>query len=142
MLFADHPLPLLLRRFVPLYVPAAVLQPHLLTYFLFVALCTVEETMAMSGYTIVPGIIMSGIGQRCSIHYASSGQANFGAYGVADWAHGTSKGRGVLEDLRDEAEKHNLQERAGERVNEGAGLVQSGLEALKGKKGGKKKASS
>ncbi len=135
--FTDHPLPLLLHRFLPLYLPAVLLRAHLLTYFLFVALCTLEETLSMSGYTIVPGIVMRGLGQRCAIHYASGGAANFGAYGVADWAHGTSRGRGVLEDLQAEAEKHHLQERAGEKASEGAGMLQGGLEALRNK--GKKK---
>ncbi|KAJ6785482.1 hypothetical protein PWT90_01192 [Aphanocladium album] len=139
--FADHPLPLLLHRFLPLYLPAVLLvRAHLLTYLLFVALCTLEETLSMSGYTIVPGIVMSGIGQRCAIHYATSGKANFSAYGVADWAHGTSRGRGVLQDLQAEAEKHQLQERAGEKVSEGAGMVQGGLDALRSKKGKKKSA--
>lgn len=139
--FADHPLPLLLHRFLPLYLPAVLLvRTHLLTYFLFVALCTLEETLSMSGYTIVPGIVMSGIGQRCAIHYASSGNANFSAYGVADWAHGTSRGRGVLEDLQAEAEKHQLQERAADKASDGASMVQGGLDALRGKKGKKKSA--
>lgn len=143
-LFADHPLPLLLHRFAPLYLPAAlVVRPHLLTYLLFVALCTLEETLAMSGYTIVPGIVMSGIGQRCSIHYASQGKANFGAYGVADWAHGTSRGRAVLDDLYAEAEKHQLQERAGDKFGEGVSgaqdAVQSGMSMLRGKKSSKRK---
>ncbi|CCF33337.1 sterol desaturase family protein [Colletotrichum higginsianum] len=34
MLFADHPLPFLLHRIVPGFLPALVLRPHLLTYFL------------------------------------------------------------------------------------------------------------
>ncbi len=132
---ADHPLPLLLHRFLPLYLPAVLIRAHLLTYFLFAALCTLEETLSMSGYTVVPGIVMRGLGQRCAIHYASGGGANFGAYGVADWAHGTSRGRGVLEDLQAEAKKHQLQERAGDKVGEGASMVQGGLDALRGKKG-------
>lgn len=128
--YADHPLPLILHRLVPVLLPAAMLRPHLLTYFLFVGLCTVEEMFAMSGYTIVPGIIMSGITQRTAIHYATEGGANYGAYGVADWAHGTSMGRGVLDDVRAEAEKHHLQQRGEQKVSEGVGLVKSGISAV------------
>lgn len=128
--YADHPLPLILHRLVPVLLPAAVVRPHLLTYFLFVGLCTVEEMFAMSGYTIVPGIIMSGITQRTAIHYATEGGANFSAYGVADWAHGTSKGRGVLDDVRAEAEKHHLQQRGEQKVSDGVDFVRSGISAV------------
>ncbi|GKT50553.1 uncharacterized protein ColSpa_10734 [Colletotrichum spaethianum] len=73
MLFADHPLPFLLHRVAPVFLPAVALRPHLLTYFLFVGFCTVEETMAMSGYSVVPGIVMGGITRRTAIHYAGGG---------------------------------------------------------------------
>ncbi|KAK3181903.1 hypothetical protein K4F52_006807 [Lecanicillium sp. MT-2017a] len=132
-LFTDHPLPLLLHRFVPLYLPSLFVRPHLLTYFLFVALVTLEEMFAMSGYTIVPGIMMSGICQRTAIHYADKGSANFGAYGVTDWAHSTSRGRGVLDDIRGEAEKRHLEEKAARGVSQGYNLVQRGAGALKSK---------
>ncbi|CEJ92713.1 hypothetical protein VHEMI08347 [[Torrubiella] hemipterigena] len=128
--YTDHPVPLLLHRFLPIYLPAAFIRPHLLTYFLFVGLCTLEETLAMSGYTIVPGIIMSGITQRTAIHYATKGNANYGAYGVVDWAHSTSKGRGILQDLRDEAEKHHLQERSERTVGQGLEAMKSGISAV------------
>ncbi|EGX88229.1 sterol desaturase family [Cordyceps militaris CM01] len=137
-LMTDHPVPLLLHRFLPMYLPGVALRhTHLLTYFFFVALCTLEETFSMSGYTVAPGILLRGLAQRGAIHYASGGAANFGPYGVADWAHGTSRGRDVLEDLQDEAEKHHLPERAGKKVSDGAGMLQDGLEALRGNKSNK-----
>ncbi|KAL6856551.1 hypothetical protein J3F83DRAFT_752941 [Trichoderma novae-zelandiae] len=130
-LLADHPLPLLCYRFIPLFLPAALLRPHILTYFFVFTFCTVEETLAMSGYTIVPGIIMGGIVQRTAIHYAGKGTSNFGSWGILDWINGTSRGRDVLEDVKKEAEKHHLQERSAEKVDQGAGAVQNGMESLR-----------
>jgi len=132
LLMADHPLPFLIHRFVPLYLPALALHRHLhlLTYFLFVGLATVEETLATSGYTVVPGIIMGGIARRTALHYARP-QGNFGAWGVLDWIHGTSLGGDVMSDVRDEAEKHHLKER-GERAANGAGnMLQDGMDGLR-----------
>ncbi|KAL7793623.1 hypothetical protein V8C37DRAFT_378494 [Trichoderma ceciliae] len=144
-LLADHPLPLLFYRFLPLYLPAIILGPHILTYFLLLTICTGEETLAMSGYTIVPGIIMGGIVQRSAIHYAGKGTSNYGSWGILDWINGTSRGRDVLEDVKKEAEKHHLQERSTKKVDEGAGAVQEGMDALREgvrtRKGGRKKAS-
>ncbi|KAH8168741.1 fatty acid hydroxylase superfamily protein [Sarocladium implicatum] len=128
-LFADHPLPLILHRLVPIYLPAALLRPHLLTYFLFFVLSTLEETFAMSGYKAVPGIFMGGIVQRSAIHYATRGASNYGAWGLLDWINGTSRGRDVLEDVKDEADKHNLAERSSKKAGEGMNLIQDSMEA-------------
>lgn len=130
-LFTDHPLALVVHRLLPLYLPAIFLRPHMLTYFLVCIISTAEETLAMSGYTIIPGIIMSGITQRVSIHYAGQGSSNYAALGVLDWAHGTSKGRGVFQDIQNEAEKHHLQERSADKANEGANLLKDQLDSLK-----------
>ncbi|KAK5661124.1 hypothetical protein OQA88_11014 [Cercophora sp. LCS_1] len=123
LLMADHPVPFLLHRFIPIYLPALVMHRHLhlLTYFLFVGLATVEETLAMSGYNIVPGIIMGGIAKRSALHYARP-SGNFGAWGVLDWFHGTSLGGDVMRDVKGEAEKHHLKER-GEKAANGVGDV-------------------
>lgn len=121
LLGADHPVPFLLHRFVPLYLPAAALRPHMLVYLVFAALATLEETLATSGYSIVPGIMMGGVARRCSSHYSSGGRGNYGAWGLLDWAHGTGVGRGgdVMDDVRDEAEKHQIKERGGNMVQDG-----------------------
>ncbi|KAK1995657.1 sterol desaturase family protein [Colletotrichum falcatum] len=130
MLFADHPLPLLLHRIAPVFLPALALRPHLLTYFLFVGFCTIEETMAMSGYSVVPGIIMGGIARRTAVHYAGKGGGNYGAWGVMDWAHGTSQGQDVVDDMRAEAEKHRVKERGGRAASNGAEFLQDGIQEL------------
>ncbi|KAI9148157.1 hypothetical protein HJFPF1_11981 [Paramyrothecium foliicola] len=134
-LLTDHPLPLILHRLVPLYLPALLIRPHLLTYLLTVALCTAEETLALSGYSIVPGIIMGGIVQRASIHYASGGRANFGAWGLLDWLHGTGRGRDVLDDVMDEADKHQVKQRSRRKAERGAGRLRESIGSLTGSDG-------
>ncbi len=92
-----------------MFLPALALRPHLLTYLVFVAVVTAEETLATSGYTVVPGILMGGIARRTSAYYASGGQGNFGPWGLLDWIHGTGLGGGSLvADFKDEADKHAL----------------------------------
>ncbi|KAI0965618.1 sterol desaturase family [Xylaria arbuscula] len=142
MLYADHPLPLMLNRLLPIYLPSLIIRPHLLTYFLFTLLTTIEETCSMSGYSVVPGIIMGGIARRTATHYASNGRGNYGAWGILDWIHGTSVGKDVLEDIRDEAEKHHVKERGRKAVDDTNGLVQDGIDSLKKSKRGRKKRSS
>jgi hypothetical protein len=137
-LLADHPFPLLFYRFLPLYLSAVLLRPHILTYFFVLAICTVEETVAMSGYTVVPGIIMGGIVQRSAIHYAGKGTSNYGSWGMLDWVSGTSKGRDVLEDVKREADKHRVKERSSKKLNQGVDAVREGV---KTRRSSRKKAS-
>ncbi|KAI1102783.1 sterol desaturase family protein [Jackrogersella minutella] len=131
MLYTDHPLPLLLHRTLPVYLPALVIQPHLLTYFLFTILTTLEEMLSMSGYSIVPGIIMGGIARRTATHYASGGRGNFGAWGLLDWIGGTSVGKDVAEDIQDEAEKHQVKERGHKAASDTSSIVQESIDGLK-----------
>ena len=132
LLMGDHPVPFLLHRFVPRYLPAVLLRQrlHLLTYFLFVGLCTLEETLALSGYTVVPGILMGGIARRTAIHYAKP-TGNYGAWGVVDWVSGTSLGKDVMADVRDEAEKHRLKERSTVAAGELGDAVQESIDGLR-----------
>ncbi|KAL8388006.1 hypothetical protein RB595_009517 [Gaeumannomyces hyphopodioides] len=131
LLAADHPASFLLHRFAPLYAPALLLRPHLLTFLLFAALVTAEETLAMSGYSVVPGIVMGGIARRTALHFCGRGRGNYGAWGVLDWACGTSLGRDVMDDVRDEAEKHRVKERGGSAANSGMNFLQEGIEGVR-----------
>lgn len=135
LLCADHPVSFLLHRFVPLYLPALVLRPHLLTFLLVAALATAEETLAMSGYSVVPGILMGGIARRTAVHCCCSGgarqQGNFGAWGLLDWMCGTSIGKDVMADVRDEAEKHRVKERGEKAASDGVGMIQGGIDGLR-----------
>lgn len=140
MLYADHPLPLVLHRLLPIYLPSLLIRPHLLTYFLFTVFTTMEEMMSMSGYSVVPGIIMGGIARRTAAHYASGGRGNYGAWGLLDWINGTSVGKDVMADIQDEAEKHHVKERSQTTANDVGDFIQDGINGLrKEKKGGKKK---
>ncbi|KAI1172924.1 sterol desaturase family [Nemania sp. FL0916] len=142
MLYADHPVPLVLHRLLPVYLPALVVRPHLLTYFLFALLTTIEEMLSMSGYSIVPGIIMGGITRRTATHYASGGRGNYGAWGLLDWANGTSVGKNAIEDMHDEAEKHQVRERGRKAIDDGGSLLQDSVESLKKTRKGRKKRAS
>ncbi|CAN8102057.1 unnamed protein product [Discula destructiva] len=136
---AEHPLPFLLWRFVPLYAPAALaVRPHLLVYLLFAGLVTFEETLAMSGYSVVPGFIMGGIARRTAAHYEAAGRGeeacgNFGAWGMLDWVGGTGLGgRRFEEDVREEG---------GRRASEAMGAIGDGVDrARKGAKRAKRRA--
>ena len=135
LLMADHPLPSLLLRLLPTYGSGLALalfsrrRLHFLTYLVFVALATLEETLATSGYTVVPGIVMGGIARRTATHYCRPGAGNFSPWGVLDWVHGTSLGGDVLADVRDEAAKHGVSGAGG-----GASGMAEGLKKRRGRK--------
>lgn len=139
-LAADHPIPFLLYRFVPVYLPAVFVHPHLLVYFIFVVLITIEETLTMSGYTIIPGIIMGGITRRNAVHYGAghrgNDSGNYGAWGLLDWVGGTGfAGRDIEDDVRDEASKHRVKERGQRGATNAVDAVQNGIEGLRRGKG-------
>ena len=52
-----------------------------------------------------------------------------------DWVHGTSVGSDVVEDMGEEAEKHELGDRGRDALE---GVREEGLKALGGRKKGKK----
>jgi hypothetical protein len=109
----DHPLPYLLFRFLPVYLPSFLFRTHLLTHLLLFSLITLEETLTLSGYTIIPGIMLGGIARRQDLHSESRGKGNFAPWGLMDWLHGTNIGPDVIDDIRDEAEKHQVKKRGG-----------------------------
>ncbi|KAI1504590.1 sterol desaturase family [Biscogniauxia marginata] len=139
MLYADHPLPLMLNHLVPVYLPSLAIRPHLITYFLFTILTTIEEMFSMSGYTIVPGIMMGGIARRTATHYASGGKGNFGAWGLLDWIHGTSVGKDAVKDIRDEAEKHQVKERSHRAASDSSSFLGDSLDGWKKARKSRKK---
>ena len=75
------------------------------------SIITLEETLALSGYTTIPGIILGGVTRRQDSHSEGYGKGNFAPLGLMDWIHGTSIGPNVLDDIRDEADKHRVRER-------------------------------
>ncbi len=90
---------------------------HLLTYLLLLALVSLEESLTLSGYSNIPGIMLGGFARRQDLHSESRGRGNFAPWGLMDWIHGTSVGGDVVEDIKDEAEKHRVSERSGKAWN-------------------------
>jgi hypothetical protein len=105
-----------------------------MTYLLLLALFSLEEVFTYSGYNVLPSTIMlRGMARRTDAHMMSEGEGNFGPLGVLDWCHGTTLGADVVDDLRTEMEKHDVQERTGKAI-EGAGDTAGGLaERFKGR---------
>ena len=102
----DHPLAYLVRVFLPTYIPAVLFRFHLLTYDLYLALVSLEETFAYSGYNALPSaFILGGIARRQEQHLMGDGDGNFGCLGLMDFALGTSLGQDVGEDVRGEVEE-------------------------------------
>ncbi|KAF2473788.1 uncharacterized protein BDR25DRAFT_323503 [Lindgomyces ingoldianus] len=123
----DHPACYLLYRFIPLYLPAVAFRFHIMTYLLLLALFSLEEVFTYSGYNVLPSTIMlRGMARRTDAHMMSQGKGNYGPIGVLDWAHGTTLGADVMDDMRDEMEKHNVQERTGRAIDQ-AGDATNGL---------------
>ncbi|EGE78216.1 sterol desaturase [Blastomyces dermatitidis ATCC 18188] len=89
----DHPLAYLLYRFIPAFLPAATLRFHLLTYLIFLAFISLEETFSHSGYSIMPtSFFIGGVARRADLHLLSKGRGNYGSWGAVDWICGTTVG--------------------------------------------------
>lgn len=105
-----------------------------MTYLLLLALFSLEEVFTYSGYDVLPSTIMlKGMARRTDAHMMSQGKGNYGPLGVLDWVNGTTLGADVMDDIQDEMEKHHVQERSANALNE-AGEAANGVAGkLKGK---------
>ena len=115
----DHPANYLLAQWLPTFIPAYLFRYHVLTWHLFIALCSLEELFVFSGYAVLPSsIVLVGMARRMDEHFAvvSEGKdaGNFGRFGILDFVCGTvCQGEGdAMDDMEDEADKHKVQERA------------------------------
>jgi Fatty acid hydroxylase superfamily len=124
----DHPASYLLFRFLPVYLPSVIFRIHLLTYLLLLSIVTLEETLTLSGYTTIPGIMLGGITRRQDLHSECRGRGNYAPWGLLDWLHGTSIGPDVIDDAKDEAKKHRVKERSGKALEN---AKESGRQGLK-----------
>ena len=103
--------------FLPAYIPALLCRFHLLTYHLYLAIISLEETFAYSGYNVLPsGLILGGIARRRERHMMGDGDGNFGCYGIMDFVSGTSLGRDVVEDVTEEIEEE-VHEKTGKKIS-------------------------
>ncbi|KAL9101901.1 MAG: hypothetical protein Q9163_002896 [Psora crenata] len=99
----DHPLAYLVHVFLPMYIPAVLLRMHLLTYQIYLAIVSLEETFSHSGYNILPtAFILGGIARRHERHLMGNGEGNFGCFGLSDFVMRTSIGGDVVDDIADE----------------------------------------
>ena len=48
----------------------------------------------------------------------SVGKGNYAPIGVLDWCYGTASGADVMDDVRDEMEKRDMQERTGKAMDD------------------------
>jgi hypothetical protein len=134
----DHPVCYLLHRFLPLYLPAIAFRFHIMTYLLLLAIFSLEELFTYSGYNVLPSTIMlRGMARRVDAHMLSEGNGNFGPLGVLDWVHGTTLGRDVMDDLKAEMDKHDVQERSGQALEDAGNKANGAANGLASKMKGR-----
>lgn len=105
----DHPVAYLIHVFLPTYLPAVFFRLHLLTYLLYLAIVSLEETFAYSGYNMLPSaFVLGGIARRQEKHLMGGGKGNYGCFGLLDFAMGTSIGETLVDDVVDEAEEKRV----------------------------------
>lgn len=118
----DHPIAYLVRVWFPTYLPAVIFRFHLLTYFAFLSLISLEELFVHSGYAMLPtGLILGGIARRNERHImaADGHEGNYGAYGLIDLLAGTNLGdNDLFDDVREEAEKRDIETRSKAKIKE------------------------
>lgn len=108
----DHPLPYILHVFLPTYLPAVIFRFHLLTYYVYLAIVSLEETFAYSGYNALPnGFFLGEIARRQERHLMGDGKGNYGCFGLLDLVIGTSLGDDMLDDIREDADLMQIRER-------------------------------
>ena len=102
----DHPIAYVVHVFLPAYLPALLFRFHLLTYHLYLAIVSLEETFAYSGYNVLPsGLILGGIARRQERHLMNNGEVNFGCFGVLDFALGTGHGQDLVDEVTEEVQE-------------------------------------
>jgi hypothetical protein len=120
----DHPVNYLLLHWLPAFVPAYLFRFHVLTWHLFIALCSLEELFVFSGYSVLPSsIVLLGMARRTDEHfdvvYEGEDAGNFGRTGILDFCCGTTcQGEDdAMEDFQKEVDKHQVKERADDAIN-------------------------
>lgn len=125
----DHPVCYILAQFLPLWIPSYLFRFHVLTWHIMLAVVSLEDVFVYSGYAVLPSsIVLAGMARRTDAHFAtvrnSEQLGNFGHWGVMDVVCRSScKGEDVMDDLHDEADKHQV----GRRVSDGLKGAKEGL---------------
>ncbi|KAJ5291757.1 hypothetical protein N7478_001008 [Penicillium angulare] len=123
----DHPLVYIIGRFIPTYLPAMLLRYHMLTYVLYLAIISVEESFAYSGYTIMPTkFLLGGIARRMDYHLISKGEGNFGPWGILDWVFSTTIGESdIEEDLMAEMDEAEIEKQVRKQLEASKQLIRA-----------------
>ncbi|CAI7644284.1 unnamed protein product [Penicillium pancosmium] len=134
----DHPLPYLIHKFIPMYLPAALFRFHALVFFVYLAIISIEELFSHCGYKLfypIPGL--GGIGARVERHIDDNGHCNYSPWGFWDLLAGTYNGNGDDDDDDDNHHHDHYNEGSGPgRLGSGAGGRGGGGGGGKGGKGG------
>lgn len=119
-----HPLDYFLLQFLPLYLPAYIRRVHLLTFFLSLAITSLESALIYSGYDVFWGLL-GGTVRRIDRHYSPKGEGmDFGIWGFIDWVSGTAGGRSRPEE---EGGAINVHEEVAKEVAKQKGLLKRRL---------------
>ncbi|PYH87183.1 hypothetical protein BO82DRAFT_427954 [Aspergillus uvarum CBS 121591] len=87
----DHPLAYLIGRWLPTILPVALWRLHMVSYLVYLAIVSLEETFAYSGYSPMPtGFFIGGMARNMEAHLHSLGTGNFGPWGILDRVMGTA----------------------------------------------------
>jgi hypothetical protein len=78
--------------------------------------------------------MLGGFTRRQDLHSQTRGRGNYGPWGFIDWFHGTSVGPDVVEDIKDEADKHRVKERGGKAWKDVKDSAGDGVKALNGRR--------
>ena len=90
----DHPVPYLVHTVLPMYIPVVVLRMHVLTWFVYLALVSMEEVVSYCGYKILPaGVLLGSLARRTQRHFRRQGEGDWGCWGWMDWCLGTGLGK-------------------------------------------------
>lgn len=129
----DHPLTYMMKSFLPMYLPAMFWRFHALTFMLYLAIISLEETFTHSGYARLPtNFILGGIAHRNEMHCFSR-NGNYGTWGLTDWVMGTVIGDSDAVD--DIAEEYNEADVSGKVVRRANKSVSQVKRAAGGKNG-------
>ncbi|KAL5002704.1 hypothetical protein BDV10DRAFT_191473 [Aspergillus recurvatus] len=85
----DHPAAYLLSTFLPMYLPALFLRFHMITFVVYIAIISLEETFVFSGYYVMPSFLLVAAARRVEGHLAADGRSYFGRWGIVDILGGT-----------------------------------------------------
>ncbi|KAK5952455.1 hypothetical protein OHC33_006498 [Knufia fluminis] len=122
----DHPLIYLLKVVLPMYLPAMYWRFHALTFILYLAIVSMEETFTHCGYARLPThFILGGIARRNEVHCLTGGRGNFGTWGLCDWLAGTSIGTDATDDIMDEVEESDVQGKVMKQAGRGVAQVKN-----------------